>query len=54
VALPVCAEWGVSKDEAITFVTKTARAYVRMLRDTGVAVPESVETSNTPGVAVTL
>ena len=54
VALPVWAEWGASKDEAITFVTQTARAYVCRLRDTGVAVPERVETSNTPVVAVTL
>src|SRR5262249_9426584 len=54
VALPVCAAWGASKDEAITFVTQTARAYVRRLRDTGVPVLESVKTSNTPVVAVTL
>jgi hypothetical protein len=35
-------------------LTQTARAYVRMLRDKGVAMPDSVETVNMPVVAVTL
>jgi predicted RNase H-like HicB family nuclease len=53
-ALPGCAAWGASKDEALTMLTQTARAYVRMLRDQGVAMPDSVETVNMPVVAVTL
>jgi predicted RNase H-like HicB family nuclease len=53
-ALPGCAAWGASKDEALTMLTHTARTYVRMLRDQGVAMPDSVETINMPVVAVTL
>jgi predicted RNase H-like HicB family nuclease len=53
-ALPGCAAWGTSKDEALTMLTQTARVYVRMLRDQGVAMPDSVETINMPVVAVTL
>ena len=53
-ALPGCAAWGASKDEALAMLTQTARAYVRMLRDKGVAIPDSVETVNMPVVAVTL
>jgi predicted RNase H-like HicB family nuclease len=53
-ALPGCAAWGASKDEALTMLTQTARVYVRMLRDQGVAMPDSVETINMPVVAVTL
>jgi predicted RNase H-like HicB family nuclease len=52
--LPGCAAWGASKDEALAMLTQTARAYVRMLRDKGVPVPESVETINAPVVAVIL
>jgi len=53
-ALPGCAAWGASKDEALVMLTHTARAYVRQLRDQGVAMPDSVETINMPVVAVTL
>jgi predicted RNase H-like HicB family nuclease len=53
-ALPGCAAWGASKDEALVMLTQTARAYVRMLRDKGVQIPDSVETVNAPVVAVTL
>jgi predicted RNase H-like HicB family nuclease len=53
-SLPGCAAWGATKDEALTMLTQTARAYVHMLRDKGVAMPDSVETVNMPVVAVTL
>jgi predicted RNase H-like HicB family nuclease len=53
-ALPGCAAWGASKDEALAMLTQTARAYVRMLRDKGMEIPNSVETLNMPVVAVTL
>jgi predicted RNase H-like HicB family nuclease len=53
-ALPGCAAWGASKDEALAMLTQTARAYVRMLRDKGAQIPDSVETVNMPVVAVTL
>ena len=53
-ALPGCAAWGTSKDEALAMLTQTARAYVRMLRDQGVQIPDNVETVNMPVVAVTL
>ena len=53
-ALPGCAAWGATKDDALAMLTHTARAYVRMLRDKGAEIPDSVETVNTPVVAVTL
>jgi predicted RNase H-like HicB family nuclease len=53
-SLPGCAAWGATKDEALAMLTQTARAYVRMLRDKGVEIPDSVETVNMPVVAVTL
>jgi predicted RNase H-like HicB family nuclease len=53
-ALPGCAAWGATKDEALAMLTHTARAYVRMLRDTGAQIPDSVATVNMPVVAVTL
>jgi predicted RNase H-like HicB family nuclease len=52
--LPGCAAWGATKDEALTMLTQTARAYVQMLRDRGVEMPDTVETVNIPVVAVTL
>ena len=52
--LPGCAAWGATKDEALAMLTQTARAYVRMLRDKGMEIPDSVETVNMPVVAVTL
>ena len=53
-ALPGCAAWGATKDEALAMLTQTARAYVHMLRDKGAQIPDNVETVNTPVVAVTL
>ena len=53
-ALPGCAAWGATKDDALAMLTHTARAYVRMLRDQGAQIPDSVETVNAPVVAVTL
>ena len=52
--LPGCAAWGATKDEALAMLTQTARAYVQMLRDKGVQMPDTVETVNMPVVAVTL
>jgi predicted RNase H-like HicB family nuclease len=52
--LPGCAAWGATKDEALAMLTQTARAYVRMLRDKGAQMPDTVETVNMPVVAVTL
>ena len=52
--LPGCAAWGATKDDALAMLTQTARAYVQMLRDTGVSMPDTVETVNMPVVAVTL
>jgi predicted RNase H-like HicB family nuclease len=53
-ALPGCAAWGATKDEALAMLTQTARTYVHMLRDKGVDIPDAVETVNMPVVAVTL
>jgi predicted RNase H-like HicB family nuclease len=53
-AIPECAALGTTKDEALAMLTHTARAYVRLLRDTGTTLPASVEMINAPVVAVTL
>jgi predicted RNase H-like HicB family nuclease len=53
-SLPGCAAWGATKDEALTMLTQTARAYVRLLHNKGVEMPDTVETINMPVVAVTL
>ena len=53
-AIPECAALGTTKDEALSMLTHTARAYVRLLRDTGMTVPSSVERINAAVVAVTL
>jgi predicted RNase H-like HicB family nuclease len=53
-ALPGCAAWGASKDEALAMLTQTARAYPHMLHDKGVEIPDTIETVNMPIVAVTL
>jgi predicted RNase H-like HicB family nuclease len=53
-ALPGCAAWGASQDDALAMLTQTTRAYLRMLRDKGVQVPDSVATVNAPVVAVTI
>ena len=53
-ALPGCAAWGASKDEALVMLTQTARAYVRMLREKDIPVPESVERINPLVVAVAI
>ena len=34
-ALPGCAAWGPTKDEALAMLTQTTQAYLRMLRDKG-------------------
>ena len=53
-ALPGCAAWGPTKDEALAMLTHTTQAYLRMLRDKGAPLPTSVQTIKTPVVAVTL
>jgi predicted RNase H-like HicB family nuclease len=53
-ALPGCAAWGASKDEALAMLTHTTHAYLQMLRDKGVPLPASVQRIKTPVVAVTL
>jgi predicted RNase H-like HicB family nuclease len=53
-ALPGCAAWGPTKDEALAMLTQTTKAYLRMLRDKGAPIPESVQTIDAPVVAVTL
>jgi predicted RNase H-like HicB family nuclease len=52
--LPGCAAWGASKDEALAMLTQTSRAYLRMLRDKGMPVPDSIASTNAPVVAVTI
>ena len=53
-ALPGCAAWGASKDEALAMLTQTARSHVRMLRDKGAEIPGNIEIVNMPVVTVTL
>jgi predicted RNase H-like HicB family nuclease len=39
-ALPGCAVWGYTKEEAIEALKDTAQAYVEILLDRGGAIPE--------------
>lgn len=55
-ALPGCAVWGYSKEEAITALQDVAQAYVEVLVEKGQTIPvlREVETLKTPAVAVNI
>lgn len=54
--LPGCAVWRYSKEEAIAAMKDAAQAYIEVLLEKGQNIPvaTSVETRDTPAVAVTI
>jgi len=53
-ALPGCAVWGHSKQEALEALHDAAQAYIEVMLEQGQTIPEGVETKDTPAVAVTV
>ena len=55
-ALPGCATWGYSKEEALDALKEAAQAYLEVVVEKGQPIPEThtVETADAPVVAVTL
>ena len=55
-ALPGCAVWGYTKEEALAALHDAAQAYIEVLKDKGLTIPltEKVETLDTPAVAVSV
>jgi predicted RNase H-like HicB family nuclease len=53
-ALPGCAVWGYTKEEALAALQDAAQAYIEVLKENGREIPvrEGVETLDTPAVAV--
>ncbi|MGE0682958.1 MAG: type II toxin-antitoxin system HicB family antitoxin [Candidatus Binatia bacterium] len=53
-ALPGCAVWGYTKEEALAALHDAAQAYIEVLIEKGQTVPVTpgVETLETPAVAV--
>ena len=53
-ALPGCAVWGYSKQEALAALKDAAQAYIEVMLEQGQNIPEGVETKDTAAVAVTV
>lgn len=53
-ALPGCAVWGYTKEEALEALKDTAQAYIEVLLEKGQTIPEGVEEVDAPVVAVTV
>jgi predicted RNase H-like HicB family nuclease len=55
-ALPGCATWGYSREEALEALKDAAQAYLEVLREKGQDIPadHAVQTIDAPVVAVTL
>lgn len=55
-ALPGCATWGYSREEALEALKDAAQAYLEVLSEKGQEIPtdHTVQTIDTPVVAVTL
>lgn len=55
-ALPGCAAWGYTKEEALEAIKDTAQAYLEVLVEKGQSIPaaKAAETIDAPMVAVTL
>ena len=53
-ALPGCAVWGYTREEALEAIRDTAQAYIEVLLEKGQSVPQGVETVDAPVVAVTV
>jgi predicted RNase H-like HicB family nuclease len=55
-ALPGCAVWGYTKEEALKAIKEAAQAYVETLIEQGLAVPaaKEIEVKESPVVSVTV
>jgi predicted RNase H-like HicB family nuclease len=55
-ALPGCATWGYSRDEAIAALKDAAQAYIEVLLEKGRPLPPevSVQSADRPRIAVTV
>ena len=53
-ALPGCAVWGYSREEALEAIKDAAQAYIEVLLEKGQSIPAGVETVDAPLVAVTV
>lgn len=53
-ALPGCATWGYTKEEALEALREAAQAYIEVLLEKGLKVPlgKGVKTIDTPAVSV--
>ena len=52
-ALPGCAAWGYSREEALNAVQDAADAYVEDMLDAGEQLPDGIATIDAPVVTVT-
>lgn len=53
-ALPGCAVWGYTREEALEAIKDAAQAYIEVLLEKGQSIPQGVETVDAPLVAVTV
>ena len=53
-ALPGCAVWAHTSDEALQALKEAAQAYIEVLIEKGQNVPEEIETADSPVVAVSV
>lgn len=53
-ALPGCAAWGYSQEEALSALKNAAEVYIEDLREAGEQLPEGVEIIEAPVITVTV
>jgi predicted RNase H-like HicB family nuclease len=53
-ALPGCAAWGYTKEEALSALKDAAELFIEDILEVGDDIPEGVEVKDAPVIAVTL
>ena len=53
-ALPGCAAWGYTRDEALQALNEAAQAYIEVMVEKGQSIPEEIEAADSPVVAVSV
>ncbi len=53
-ALPGCAAWGYSREEALSALKDAAEAYIEDIAESGDELPKAVEVIDAPVITVTL